>query len=114
MNNYINFGFAFYEGSYSASINRKIGTYNSEMAFPGTLEYKLNSLNIPIFILDLKSIKNENNKLGKWIIEDVLFRKTGSGTDKNEFKKTNIANSFDYLIFINKSTNSKLLNDYSK
>lgn len=114
VNNYINFGFAFYEGSYSASINRKIGTYNSEMAFPGTLEYKLNSLNIPIFILDLKSIKNENNKLGKWIIEDVLFRKTGSGTDKNEFKKTNIANSFDYLIFINKSTNSKLLNDYSK
>ncbi|ASK32313.1 hypothetical protein CEY12_20470 [Chryseobacterium sp. T16E-39] len=111
---YINFGFAFYEGSYSASIDRKIGTYNSQIAYPGTLEYKLNSLKIPIFILDLKSIKRENNKLGKWILKDILFRKTGSGTEKNEFLKTNVADSFDYLIFINKSTHSKLLNDYSK
>lgn len=111
---FVNFGFAFYEGTYSASIDRKLGTYNSEKARPGTLEYKLNSLDIPLFILDLKAIKKDNNKLGNWILEDILFRKTGSGTDKNEFSKTNVANSFDYLIFINKSTNSKLLNGSSK
>lgn len=107
---YVNFGFAFYEGTYSASIDGKLGTYNSEKAGPGTLEYKLNSLHIPIFILDLKAIRKDGNKLGNWILKDILFRKTGSGTDKNEFIKTNVANSFDYLIFINKSTNSKLLN----
>lgn len=111
---FVNFGFAFYEGTYSASIDGKIGTYNSEQACPGTLEYKLNSLNIPIFILDLKAIRKDNNKLGNWILKDILFRKTGSGTDKNEFLKTNVANSFDYLIFINKSTNSKLLISKSK
>ncbi|WP_312993541.1 erythromycin esterase family protein [Chryseobacterium flavum] len=111
---FVNFGFAFYEGAYSASIDGKLGTYNSEQAGPGTLEYKLNSLNIPIFILDLKAIRKDNNKLGNWILEDILFRKTGSGTDKNEFLKTNVAKSFDYLIFINKSTNSKLLNGKSK
>lgn len=107
---FVNFGFAFYEGTYSASIDGKLGTYNSEKAGPKTLEYKLNSLNIPIFILDLKAIKKDGNKLGHWILKDILFRKTGSGTYKNEFIKTNVANSFDYLIFINKSTNSKLLN----
>lgn len=107
---FVNFGFAFYEGTYSASIDGKIGTYNSEKAGPGTLEHKLNSLNIPIFILDLKAVRKDGSKLGTWILEDILFRKTGSGTDKNEFIKTNVANSFDYLIFINKSTNSKLLN----
>ncbi|WP_185290639.1 erythromycin esterase family protein [Chryseobacterium lactis] len=111
---FVNFGFAFYEGTYSASIDGKIGTYNSQKAGPGTLEYKLNSLDIPIFILDLKAIKKDGNKLGHWILEDILFRKTGSGTEKNEFKKTNVADSFDYLIFINKSTNSKLLNGGSK
>lgn len=111
---FVNFGFAFYEGTYSASIDGKLGTYNAEKAGPRTLEYKLNSLNIPIFILDLKAIKKDGNKLGNWILEDILFRKTGSGTDKNEFIKTNVANSFDYLIFINKSTNSKLFNDNSK
>jgi len=110
---FVNFGFAFYEGTYSASIDGKLGTYNSEKAGPGTLEHKLNSLNTPIFILDLKAIKKDNNKLGNWILEDILFRKTGSGTDKNEFLKTNVVKSFDYLIFINKSTNSKLLNGNS-
>jgi erythromycin esterase len=64
--------------------------------------------------VDLKAIKKDGNKLGHWILEDILFRKTGSGTEKNEFKKTNVADSFDYLIFINKSTNSKLLNGGSK
>jgi erythromycin esterase len=48
---FVNFGFAFYEGTYSASIDGKIGTYNSQKAGPGTLEYKLNSLDIPIFLL---------------------------------------------------------------
>lgn len=109
-NDFVNFGFAFYEGTYTASIDGKLGTYNSEKAGPGTLEYKLNSLNIPIFIVDLKAIRKDGNKLGNWILKDILFRKTGSGTNKNEFIKTNVANSFDYLIFINKSTNSKLLN----
>ncbi|MGN7705840.1 erythromycin esterase family protein [Chryseobacterium sp. 22543] len=113
-NDFVNFGFAFYEGTYSASINGKLGTYNSEKAGPGTLEYKLNSLDIPIFILDLKGIKKDGNKLGNWILKDILFRKTGSGTDKSEFTKTNVASSFDYLIFINKSTNSKLLNGNPK
>lgn len=111
---FVNFGFAFYEGTYSASIDGKLGTYNSEKAGPKTLEYKLNSLNIPIFILDLKAIRKDGNKLGHWILDDILFRKTGSGTDKSEFTKTNVANSFDYLIFINKSTNSKLLIGKSK
>lgn len=111
---FVNFGFAFYEGTYSASIDGKLGSYNSEKAGPGTLEYKLNSLNIPIFILDLKAIKKDGNKLGNWILKDILFRKTGSGTDGNEFIKTNVADSFDYLIFINKSTNSKLLIGKSK
>jgi erythromycin esterase len=111
---FVNFGFAFYEGTYSASIDGKLGTYNSEKAGPKTLEYKLNSLNIPIFILDLKAIKKDGNKLGHWILDDILFRKTGSGTDKSEFTKTKVANSFDYLIFINKSTNSKLLIGKSK
>lgn len=111
---FVNFGFAFYEGTYSASIDGKLGTYNSEKAGPGTLEYKLNSLNIPIFILDLKAIRKDDNKIGNWILKDILFRKTGSGTNKSEFTKTNVANSFDYLIFINMSTNSKLLNGNSK
>lgn len=114
-NDYVNFGFAFYEGTYSASVDRKIGTFEAETAPPESLEYYLNYLNKPIFIIDLKSIKKENNPLAKWILKDILFRKTGSGTDKNKksFKSTNVSNSFDYLIFINESSNSNLLKQYN-
>ncbi len=111
-NNYVNFGFAFYEGNYTASIDRKLGAFKSQTAPIGSLEYNLNSLNIPYFIIDLKSIKNDNNELGKWILKKIQFRKTGSGTKNDEFVKTNITDSFDYLIFINKSSHSNLLNEY--
>lgn len=108
--NYVNFGFAFYNGSYTGSIQKKIQTLIAQTAYEGTLEYYLNSLNIPIFILDLKSIKKENNKLIKDLFTNILARKTGSGPSGNEFRKTNVLDSFDYLIFINRSTNSILLN----
>lgn len=105
-NDYVNFGFAFYKGSYTGSINRQIKSMVAQTAPLGSLESNLNSLDIPVFILDLKSIKKENNPLAKWILKDIPMRKTGSGTENNEFKSTNIVNSFDYLIFINESTNS--------
>lgn len=108
---YVNFGFAFYEGNYTASINKKVGTFASQTAPQGSLEYNLNSLNISYFVLDLKSVKADNNELGEWILNKIQFRKTGSGTEKNEFRKTNIADSFDYLIFINKSSHSNLLRE---
>ena len=108
--NYVNFGFAFYEGTYTGSLVKKPQTYNAQTAYEGTLEYHLNSLNIPIFILDLKSLKKENNKFFKDLFTSILTRKTGSGISGDEFRKTNILDSCDYLIFINKSTNSKLLN----
>lgn len=111
-NDYVNFGFAFYEGNYTASIDKKIGTFTSQTAPIGSLEYNLNSLNIPYFILDLKSIKNDNNELGKWLMRKIQFRKTGSGTKNDEFRKTNVTDSFDYLIFINKSSHSNLLREY--
>src|SRR5690606_19856995 len=65
---YVNFGFAFYEGNYTAKIDKKIGTYTSQTAPVGSVEYNLNSLNIPYFILDLKSIKKDNSELGRWIL----------------------------------------------
>lgn len=105
-NDYVNFGFAFYKGTYTGSTDRKIKSLVAQTAPPGSLEYYLNSLNIPIFIVDLKSIKKENSLLAKWLLKNIPMRKTGSGTENNEFKSTSIVNSFDYLIFINESTNS--------
>lgn len=61
-NDYTTFGFAFYEGTYTALTNtlkkESLRTPQiAQTAIPGTVEYLLNSLDIPILILDLKRFK---------------------------------------------------------
>lgn len=114
-NDYTTFGFAFYEGTYTALSNtmkkESLRTPQiAQTAIPGTVEYLLNSLDTPILILDLKRLKSEANPLAKWIVSDILkFRNTGAVALKREFWDANVTNDFDYLVFIKKSTNSKLL-----
>ncbi|KFC19567.1 hypothetical protein IO90_09800 [Chryseobacterium sp. FH1] len=114
-NDYTTFGFAFYEGTYTALSNtlkkESLRTPQiAQTAVPGTVEYLLNSLDIPILILDLKRLKSEANPLAKWIVNDITkFRNTGAVVLKREFWDANVSNDFDYLVFIKKSTNSKLL-----
>lgn len=111
-NDYVTFGFAFYSGNYTA-FDRKsktTGPFPAQTAYEGTAEYLLNSLDIPIFILDLKSLRKENNEAARWITRDeIKFRRAGSTVVPEEFQKTNIASDFDYLIFIKESTHSQLL-----
>ena len=76
-----------------------------------SIEAYLNSLNIPIFLLDLKKIKEENNNLAKWILNKKPYRWTGMVEAKNEFVNSSITDDFDYLIFINQSTISTLLHE---
>ncbi|MDR2237270.1 MAG: erythromycin esterase family protein [Chryseobacterium sp.] len=109
---YTTFGFAFYSGHYTAydRKSRTTGTFPAQTAYEGTAEYLLNSLDIPIFILDLKSLKKENQAAARWITGDkIKFRKAGSTVVPEEFAQTQIAEDFDYLIFIKESSHSKLL-----
>lgn len=114
-NNYTTFGFAFYEGTYTALSNtlkkESLRTPQiAQTAIPGTVEYLMNSLDIPILILDLKRLRSEADPLAKWLVDDITkFRITGAVALKREFWDANITNDFDYLVFIKKSTNSKLL-----
>lgn len=114
-NDYTTFGFAFYEGTYTALSNtlkkESLRTPQiAQTAIPGTVEYLLNSLDIPILILDLKRLRSEADPLAKWIVNDIVkFRITGAVALKREFWDANVTKDFDYLVFIKKSTNSRLL-----
>lgn len=114
-NDYTTFGFAFYEGTYTALSNtlkkESLRTPQiAQTAIPGTVEYLLNSLDIPILILDLKRLRSEADPLAKRIVNDIMkFRNTGAVALKREFWDARVASDFDYLVFIKKSTNSKLL-----
>jgi len=109
---YITFGFTFYDGSFTAAGSNGLTSYNAQQGYPGTLEYLLEQLKEPVFILDLKRIKSENNKDTEWLTQRLAYRLVGStGGDPNEFLGNKISNDFDYLIFIKTSTPSALLSN---
>ena len=108
---YVACGTFFYEGFHSVfdlddeKIKPVYLKKNPEKSF----EELLNTFDIPIFILDLKTIKKENNKLGKSILNKINYRTIGSAQSKNDFKSGNISEDFDYIIFIKKSTASMVI-----
>jgi erythromycin esterase len=107
---YVSIGFTFYNGSFTASGNKGYTSYDAIQAYPGTLEYLLEQLNEPIFILDLKKIKSENNKDNEWLTQQLAYRRVGAmGGIPNEFSEGKVSDDFDYLIFIKSSTSSVLL-----
>lgn len=113
---YTNFGFSFFEGSFMAMGKNGYNSYKADTPLPGSLEYLLNQLNEPIFILDLKKIKYDSPKELKWLLKELDYRAIGSlkGDGYDEFiRQRKIANDFDYLIFIKKSSPSQTLKDYN-
>jgi len=104
---YTTFGFAFYDGSFTAMGRTDIAV----QAYPGTIEYLLEQINEPIFILDLKKIKLDNLKETEWLTRRILMRRTGAkpGGYRHEFFQGKITEEHDYLIFIKTSSPSQPL-----
>ena len=106
---YVTFGFTFYEGNYTAAGSKGLTSYDAQRGYPGTLEYLLEQLNEPIFILDLKRIKSDKHKDTEWLTQRLAYRRVGAvGGNPNEFFEGKITDDFDYLIFIKSSTPSVL------
>ena len=109
-NDYTTIGFTFYNGNFTAAGSKGLTSYEAQQGYPGTLEYLLEQMKEPIFILDLKKIKTDNNKDIEWITQRLSYRRVGAmGGIPNEFSEGKISDDFDYLIFIKTSTSSILL-----
>lgn len=109
---YVSFGFTFFDGSFTAWGSHGLTAYEAAPAYRGTLEYLLNQVNEPIFILDLKKIRASNSQYTEWLRQQLDYRIAGSiGGDRisNEFMNRKVVNDFDYLVFIRTSTPSVLL-----
>jgi len=101
---HVTFGFTFSEGSYTAAGNKGLTSYPAVKAYPGTLEFFLEQLNEPIFILDIKKIISDNHKDTKWLKERLPYRRVGAlGGQASEFGIRKVVDDFDYLIYIKKS-----------
>lgn len=108
-NDYLTIGFTFHKGNYTAVGDKGLTNYQAQESYPGTYEYFFNAINEPIFVMDLREAKKQNSVYSKWLWEQLLFRSVGAMKMDNEFFETDLAADFDLIIFINESTNSKLL-----
>ena len=107
---YVTIGCTFYEGNFTGGGRNGLTSYEAIQAYPGTLEFLLEQLNEPIFILDLKKIKSDNNNDVTWLKERLPYRRTGNaGGNPFEFEESKITDDFDYLIFIRTSSPTTLL-----
>lgn len=106
---YVTFGFAFNDGSYTARGKDGLTAYKAQLAYPGTLEYLLNLMGEPVFILDMKKIKSEGGEELQFVTDALKFRRVGAVQMDSEFFESNTFDDFDYLIFIKESTPSQLL-----
>ena len=109
-NNYLNVGFAFYEGSYNAIGEDGLKAYPAQAAYLGTYEYYFNQVaNCDMFLLDLRALKNDNSNYSQWLKSSLRFRTTGGMKIEEEFSETNLLNDYDLIIFIKKVTPTELL-----
>ena len=106
---YLTIGFAFHNGYYTAVGNNGLTRYKAQDSYIGTYENFFNAINEPIFILDLRRMKEKNAKNSDWLLENLAFRNIGALKTENEFSETNLSQDYDLIIFINKSSSSKLL-----
>lgn len=103
--NYRTFGFALCEGAYTAWGNG-LKSFDLPVPVPGTLEYVLGQLEEPIFILDLKRLREDNAPVLQWM-DDLEFREIAS--TPGALSMYRISDNFDYLIFIRNSSPSHIL-----
>lgn len=106
---YLSIGFAFFKGKYTAKGSNGLSCYDAEVAKNESYESFFNAINEPIFILDLRKIKEDKSAESKWLRDYMEFRAIGSIKGGHEFVYTNLTNDFDMILFINESSCSKLL-----
>lgn len=107
-NDYVSFGFTFCDGSYNAICSGSDEWVQpAEKAYPGTLEYLLEQLDEPIFILDMKRMRQEHVAAVTWL-DALKYRHVGAVKTRNDFSDYGVTADFDYLVFIRQSSPSHL------
>ncbi|MFA7420678.1 MAG: erythromycin esterase family protein [Melioribacteraceae bacterium] len=103
--NMVVMGFCFHEGNYTALGKNKLSVYSTSISEPGSLEWMMHGLNVPMSFLDLRKVKN--SPLSKLFESEIEFRSIGALAMDYAFNRTKILDEFDALIYFDKTNPSK-------
>lgn len=102
------FGFAFDRGRYNAVGDQGLRDYEAFPPSPGSVEAYLSSARIPRFVLDLRRIP-AGAPSATWLRQPRGFRFLGSRALRCAAVPTVVANDYDALIWIDRTSPSVLL-----
>ncbi len=105
---YLSIGFTFFKGSYTATGENGVTSYEAETAYPGSYEYYFHQVQQPSFLIDLKQFNKTTPEVG-WLYNSNKFRFTGVVHTNNDFTPWDITKTFDALVFIDQSSPSTLI-----
>ncbi len=100
-------GFAIGEGDYTAMGPRGLAAYPAPAAPAGTVENALSRVGLPRFVLDLRAARADSG--GAWLLEPRPFRWVGFAATDDQFRELPVASRFDGLIYLDRTTASRLL-----
>lgn len=103
-------GFLFYDGEYTILGPDGPFACTAQTPYPGTLEYVLDQLGEPLFLLDLRRMREADDPMLAWL-DSLTYRSVGSMPVGGDFiaGDKGVSRAFDGVIFIRETTPSRLL-----
>ncbi len=103
-------GFCYYDGEYTNNGINGLESYSTDLPEPESIEWILHNTGIKKMFLNLRNIFNIPN--ASWVNNSLNIRTVGAYQSEKAFFSLKLPECFDALIFIDKSTPTKLLKDY--
>lgn len=103
---YVNVGFSFGDGNYSAVLgpDEPVASYPSPSPKEESFEYVFQSIDIPIFALNLDEITNNPNS--SWLKESKPIKSIGSVARDDPYRNIPIAEFFNIMIYFDQTSAS--------
>ena len=107
---YLSVGFSFYSGQYTAVRRGKgLGAQMTEPARAGSIGSVFHALNLPLFMLDLRTAKEDAR--ASWLVRPHNMRELGALAvdDGQTYHLTVLTDRYDAVIFVDQMTPTDLL-----
>ena len=99
-----------HQGKYAAGSDQGLGIHDLAPSEPGSLEYDLHQASLPHYILDLRDVPL-NLAASAWLAQPLSMRSIGFFATQEQFSPHLVEKWFDAIVFIDETTESRLLRD---
>lgn len=101
-------GFTCAEGEYTAAENNQPGVHPLAPPVRESVEERLAAAGLPMLILDLRCVSTDDPE-SAWLTSRPRLRSIGAVAQDHQFYRTAVSRNFDLLVFVERTTPTRLL-----